>query len=154
MRERTSVRDRRRRPHDIERISLSRDVTQLSPVLEPVGLVGDLVVRDAAQGPSVLSYIFWRCWALTEVHWALKVCHSLVVMDKPTVEEMYAAWKEKHERQERQETNRRESNKRCCARYKANHRDEISRMNREYYTRRKTSGQGQETSPEKNLQDE
>ena len=90
----------------------------------------------------------------TWVHWALKVCHSLVVMDKPTVEEMYAAWKEKHERQERQETNRRESNKRCCARYKANHIDEISRMNREYYTRRKTSGQGQETSPEKNLQDE
>jgi len=75
-------------------------------------------------------------------------------MDKPTVEEMYAAWKEKQDRQERQETNRREANKRCCARYKASHRDEISRMNREYYTRRKTSGQGQVTSPEKNLQAE
>ena len=61
MRERTSVRDRRRRPHDVERIRLSEGtfgsrrggapchVTQRGTVLDPLGLIGDLVVRDAAR---------------------------------------------------------------------------------------------------------
>ena len=46
---------RRHRPHDVKRIRLSRHGAQRGTVLDPLGLVGRLVVRDAAQGPSVPS---------------------------------------------------------------------------------------------------
>ena len=46
-----------RGPHDVERIALSRDVTQRGTVLDPLGLVGDLVVRDAARPVAFVEEI-------------------------------------------------------------------------------------------------
>ena len=48
---------RRHRPHDVKRIRLSRHGAQRGTVLDPLGLVGDLVVRDAARPVGLVELL-------------------------------------------------------------------------------------------------